>query len=95
MPRSISSTETERTGVIVFPFDGERIIGGHAVLFVGYNDARGCLEFKNSWSVSWGDNGYGYLPYAFVTSGRADDFWSISDAEFYARRFDPGASELA
>jgi len=29
----------------------------------------------------WGDKGFGYLPYEFVTSWLANDFWTVRTAE--------------
>jgi hypothetical protein len=33
-------------------------------------------------SANWGENGYGWLPYAYVEAGLADDFWSMVKAEY-------------
>lgn len=52
-----------RGGVI--PLPNGRVVGGHAILLVGYDDVRGRFKFKNSWGDKWGDKGYGYLLYAF------------------------------
>jgi C1A family cysteine protease len=38
---------------------------------------KGALIVRNSWSKEWGDDGYFYLPYAFVNKGYAFDFWVI------------------
>lgn len=38
--------------------------GYHFVLAIGYDDATGLVEIENSWGPTFGDNGYGYLPYA-------------------------------
>lgn len=40
--------------------------GGHAVTLVGYNDNKygGAYKAINSWSTSWGDKGYFWLPYS-------------------------------
>jgi len=74
---------------IPFPCAGEQAIWGHAVAAVGYDDARkitnteckkdtkGALLIRNSWSSGWGDQGYGWLPYDYVLSGLALDFWSL------------------
>jgi len=74
---------------IPFPCPGEKAIWGHAVVAVGYDDARkitntkckkdtkGALLIRNSWSSAWGDKGYGWLPYEYVLSGLALDFWSL------------------
>jgi GNAT superfamily N-acetyltransferase len=40
--------------------------GAHTIRIVGYNDADSMLTFANSWGVKWGDEGYGYLPYAYL-----------------------------
>ena len=61
---------------IVPPQNGE-IIGGHAILLVGYDDKNKLFKFKNSWGSSWGDNGYGYIPYDYYLKGDMFDLWSI------------------
>ncbi len=73
---------------IPFPQPGEGVLGGHAVVAVGYDDARtigadrGALLIRNSWGPNWGDHGYAWMPYAYVERGLADDFWSLVRAEF-------------
>lgn len=59
-------------------------IGGHCVLVVGYDDAKQELLFQNSWGERWGDAGFGYLPYAYLTTGDAYDLWTVRDEQ------DPG-----
>jgi Papain family cysteine protease len=56
-----------RLGRIPAPVPGEKTLGGHAVTLVGY-DERGTaplFTIRNSWGVTWGDHGYGYLPYGY------------------------------
>ncbi len=75
-------------GEFEFPGPGDTVQGGHAVVAVGYDDNRkigkekGALKIRNSWGVSWGERGYGWLPYAYVEAGLADDFWSLFKAEY-------------
>jgi C1A family cysteine protease len=75
-------------GEIPFPTTGDTVQGGHAVLAVGYDDAKkigtakGALLIRNSWGTGWGMAGYGWLPYAYVLKGLANDFWSLVQAEF-------------
>jgi C1A family cysteine protease len=77
VPENMMSEECAKTGVVKLPTPKEGWEGGHAVLFTGYNDKLKLLQFQNSWSKAWGDGGYGYLPYDFVTKGYADDFWTL------------------
>ncbi|WP_292391254.1 C1 family peptidase [Methanosarcina sp. UBA5] len=76
-------------GGIPFPGPKEQAIWGHAVVAVGYDDdmriknkisnkeTTGALLIRNSWGTGWGDGGYGWLPYEYVLSKFAVDFWSL------------------
>jgi len=52
-----------KDGVYQTPKSNDQIIGGHGVCIVGYDDTKKLLKFRNSWGVSWGDKGYGYIKY--------------------------------
>jgi len=86
---SIYSPSVEQTGEIPFPGSGDRQEGGHAIVAVGYDDnkvirgTKGALLIRNSWGTSWGDKGYGWMPYAYVEEGLAVDFWSLVDTEHW------------
>jgi C1A family cysteine protease len=75
-------------GEFEFPGPRDASQGGHAVVAVGYDDNRkigkekGALKIRNSWGTDWGEGGYGWLPYAYVEAGLADDFWSLFRAEY-------------
>ena len=69
---------------IPFPTTEDSVSGGHAVMAVGYDDNHKneqgkivpSIIIRNSWGTSWGDEGYGYLPYQYVLEGLAMDFWT-------------------
>lgn len=65
---SFESTNVFNYGVIPMPdINNEDLLGGHAVLLVGYDDKTKVFKFQNSWGVGWGDKGYGYIPYDYIT----------------------------
>jgi C1A family cysteine protease len=75
-------------GEFEFPGPWDTVKGGHAVVAVGYDDNRkigkdkGALKIRNSWGTSWGEGGYGWLPYSYVEAGLAEDFWSLFKKEY-------------
>jgi hypothetical protein len=76
---SLNGDEVQRTGVVPLPQGRhDALEGGHAVFFVGADQERQLFKFQNSWSDQWGDQGYGYLPFAYVERGLSDDFWALS-----------------
>ncbi len=73
---SLYNKRVERTGIVPLPDKGERMLGGHAVVAVGYDDQRRVVICRNSWGANWGDHGYFYLPYDFIHNRNlSDDFW--------------------
>jgi C1A family cysteine protease len=87
--------QATQTGEIAYPAVKERAVGGHAVLAVGYEDARvikgrtagapetrGAILIRNSWGTDWGDQGYGWLPYEYVLGGLAVDWWCLIKQEW-------------
>jgi C1A family cysteine protease len=56
----------------------ERVVGGHAVLAVGYDDVSSRFIVRNSWGARRGDKGYYCMPYQYLTDTElSDDFWTI------------------
>lgn len=76
---SFESQAVAKTGVVPMPSSSEKILGGHAVLAVGYDDASQCFIVMNSWSDKWGMKGFFTIPYAYLAqAGLASDFWTVS-----------------
>lgn len=59
------------------PVPGQRKLGGHGVLGVGYRDDIECAIVRNSWGSAWGDNGCFYMPYEYIASEMVADAWVI------------------
>ncbi len=79
---SFETPDTERTGIIPMPEPEERLLGGHAVLVVGYDVGKKHYIVRNSWGSDWGDEGHFYLPFEYLTSkGLASDMWMIKTVE--------------
>lgn len=72
------SDQVAKTGVANMPAAKEKLLGGHAVLAVGYDDKTQRFIVRNSWSDRWGMKGYFTLPYAYLTDANLSaDFWTI------------------
>ena len=76
--QSFESQDVAQTGVMPMPGHDEQMLGGHAVLAVGYDDDQQRFIVRNSWGPGWGMQGYFTMPYAYLTQPNlSDDFWTI------------------
>ncbi len=79
---SFHKPSVTRTGTVPLPARRERVLGGHAVMAVGYDDAKRHFIVRNSWGQKWGRQGHGFMPYDYLTAaGLAADFWTIRMVE--------------
>ena len=75
---SFESDDVARSGFVPMPGADETLIGGHAVMAVGYDDGQRMFIVRNSWGPLWGAAGYFYMPYAYLLDDNlANDFWTI------------------
>ena len=79
---SFESDQVASTGVMPIPEAGEKVLGGHEVLVVGYDLAEtatlrphGSLPaflVKNSWGTGWGIGGFFWMPTAILDDSETD-----------------------
>lgn len=75
---SFESEEVARTGIVQLPSASEHLLGGHAVMAVGYDNGNGTFTVRNSWGPVWGQGGYFTIPYEYlVDRNLSDDFWTV------------------
>jgi len=79
---SFEQAPVPTTGMVPMPSPTEDVLGGHALLLVGYDDSTRRFTTRNSWGTGFGDKGYVYLPYSYMTSPQlSSDFWIIKKVD--------------
>jgi len=85
---SFLSDTVAKDGIVPMPGYYETPQGGHALSCFGYDDnmtdggMTGFFLFRNSWGTGWGQMGYGWIPYAYLSNPRFAE-------EFYTYRYSP------
>ena len=78
-------------GLIPYPskLNSDIYIGSHAMLMVGYDDNKkitnpfngvtttGAFLIMNSWSIEWGEAGFGWIPYVYISTSSYDKLTEI------------------
>jgi C1A family cysteine protease len=79
---SFESAEVAKTGIVPLPTRGEKVLGGHEVLLVGYlKDEPNYGLVRNSWGAGWAMQGYLLMPWAYLLDAHlASDFRTIRRA---------------
>jgi C1A family cysteine protease len=75
---SFEGPDIAQTGIMAMPAGGEKVVGGHCVVAVGYDNSTRMFIIRNSWGTGWGLKGYFMMPYEYMLGPRlASDFWTI------------------
>lgn len=79
---SFESEATAKTGIVTLPEAGERQLGGHEVVVLGYDISptetlrpKGCppaFLIQNSWGEGWGINGRCWMPVSYLDRPDSD-----------------------
>lgn len=77
---SFETQEAAISGKIPMPKSDEKLLGGHALSAVGYDENNKWFIVRNSWGADWGDSGYCYIPYEYIEK-YGNDFWYIRSVE--------------
>jgi len=81
VPEYFESQEVANTGWVRFPTQADKMVGGHAVVAVGYDDTVSTpfVWVRNSWGPTWGVNGYFRMDQRWFTDPvrLVDDMWTI------------------
>ena len=73
---SFESEKVAKSGIANMPGKKEKVMGGHAVMAVGFDQEKKRFLVRNSWGRNWGKDGYFTMPYEYLET-LADDFWTI------------------
>jgi C1A family cysteine protease len=89
----LSTAGSFADGIFPVPHPREALLGTHVVLLVGYDENQPCgpgltgaFRVRNSWGTRWGDDGYGWLPFAYVRQGPVRDSWLAIEPGWAATR---------
>ncbi|HEY2381016.1 MAG TPA: C1 family peptidase [Terriglobia bacterium] len=75
---SFEGQEVADSGIVPMPSANEKVVGGHCVVAVGYDNSKRVFIIRNSWGTSWGIKGYCMMPYEYLLDPHlASDFWTI------------------
>ena len=74
------SFTTGQGGFIPIPSENEKQSeqhGHHAMVICGYSDEAKVFIVRNSWGYDFGDAGYCYMPYSYITNSALTDWAAI------------------
>lgn len=74
VPEIMMSAKVAKSGILPLLKPSDNVVGGHALLCVGYDTKKDIYIIRNSWGEGWGQKGYFTIP----TKVMHDETW-VSD----------------
>ncbi len=65
----------KKNAIVTAPKDSSSYYGGHAMCLVGHSLSSKWFIAKNSWGTDWGDNGYCYIPFDYMSQFSFDRWY--------------------
>lgn len=78
----------------VYERTSETLMGGHAVLIIGWDDDLHCWICKNSLGSDWGENGYFRIKWGECNIGQAVSLIHEEQADSASLNFDPSQLDI-
>lgn len=81
---SFESSKVAASGIVPMPGKDESVLGGHAVVVVGYevHNKKPYWIVRNSWGAEWGLAGHFLMPEKYLTDADlSSDFWVVTKLE--------------
>lgn len=75
---AFESSAVADSGVLNLPVPGEKVVGGHAVVAVGYDMLTRRFKVRNSWGPQFGIQGHFTIPFEYLENRNlSNDFWTV------------------
>jgi C1A family cysteine protease len=68
---SFMTITVKNTGLVPIPNKTkEKLMGGHCMAIIGFDDIKNSFICQNSWGIKWGDKGKCYIKYKMITDSK-------------------------
>lgn len=65
-------------------------VGNHAIVICGYDDSKNAFKIINSWGKNWGDSGYTWIDYNYVSTVVFEAYIEYPDNSYTPNNLDDG-----
>lgn len=93
-----SFDQLDKYFTVPIPKPQEKVIATHCALICGFDNKYRKFLVRNSWGDEWGDGGYCWIPYKYISEGRCADFWiierQVKNAEINYVNINPSEVEM-